>query len=217
MKDIVEVWRPVVNYEDRYEVSSLGRVRSLSNKSFQKILVQRKNDKGYWTVTFNLDGKPKKFRVARLVAMAFLGPPTGDGIVLHGPAGKEDNSVLNLSWGTYRQNAIDRFRDGTMQNGEKHFNVKINRKIAGEIFDMYLSGCSKLDIAQKFSITVSNVSSILLGNTWKGVYAEKMRVPIESVYDMWAHGRKNAAAVNWIHLQKFLISSYACSIDKTNY
>lgn len=216
MKDIVEVWRPVVNHEDRYEVSSLGRVRSLHPQRFHKILTQRKCDKGYWRVEFWANNKKRNMRVARLVAMAFLGPPTGDGIVLHGPAGKEDNSVSNLSWGTYRQNAIDRFRDGTMQNGEKHFNVKISRKVAGEIFDMYLSGCSKFDIAQKFSITVGNVSCILLGKTWKVVYAEKMRVPIESVYDMWAHGRKNAAAVNWIHLQKFLISSYACSIDKTN-
>lgn len=202
MKDIVEVWRPVVNYEDRYEVSSLGRVRSLYEHRFHQILNQRKNANGYWTVAFWRDGKKIGTKlVSRLVAMAFLGPPKEGEIVLHGPLGKENNSVSNLSWGTYRQNILDRLRDGTAHSGSRHFKTKFNDGIAREIFDMYINGYSKRFIGEKFNMTHQNVHAVLIAKTWKHIYAEKMGVSLQEVYDMWALGQSHATRMSLVHLK----------------
>ena len=204
MHDMVEVWRPVVNYEDRYEVSSLGRVRSLHPQRFHQILVQKKSKTGYWMVGFWVKNKQSHAKVAKLVAMAFLGPPKEGEIVLHGLNGKEDNSVSNLSWGTYRQNALDKIRDNTLYSGAKHWKTKLNEQIARTVFDMYLQGYTKRQIAEELSVTHQNIRAILIGKTWKHVYAEKMEVPLMEVYDMWALGEKNASQASLKHLRKVL-------------
>jgi hypothetical protein len=98
-----------------------------------------------------------------------------------------------------------------MQSGDRHFNTKITEQIASEVFDLYLMGWKKSDIAQKFSVSTANVSAILIGATWKTVYARKMKVSVQEVYDMWAGGKKEAISINWIHLQKLLIANYAVS------
>lgn len=202
MQDIVEVWRPVVNYEDRYEVSSLGRVRSLYKHRFHQILNQRKSQSGYWMVDLWRDGeKICTKRVSRLVAIAFLGPPKKGEIVLHGPLGKENNSVSNLSWGTYRQNILDRLRDGTAYSGGRHFKAKFNDSIVREIFDMYIDGYSKRFIGEKFNMTYQNVHAILIAKTWKHIYAEKMGVSLQEVYDMWAFGQSHATSMSLVHLK----------------
>lgn len=208
MENTVEVWRPVVNFENRYEVSSLGRVRSIYKYRFHQILKQRKGPAGYWTVDFWENGvKIETAGVSRLVAMAFLGPPKPGEIVLHGPRGKGDNSLANLSWGTYRQNALDKIRDGTLYKGEKHHKAKFNEEIARKVFDMYIDGFDKRFIGRKLKMTYQNVHAILIAKTWKHIYAEKMGVSLQEVYDMWAHGQSNATRVSLIHLRHLLMNN----------
>jgi hypothetical protein len=57
---------------------------------------------------------------------AFVGPrPTGH-VACHGPNGKLDNSLENISWGTYSKNLnADKRRDGTLPLGENHHNAKL--------------------------------------------------------------------------------------------
>lgn len=72
----MEVWKPIKGYEGLYEVSNMGRVRSLRNNHGnyrEKILKQQDNGDGYLQVTLYKDGKAKHFTVHRLVAMAFCG------------------------------------------------------------------------------------------------------------------------------------------------
>lgn len=124
------------------------------------------------------------------MAFAFLGLPSDGQIVLHGVNGVSDNSVENLSWGTYRQNSIDKVRDGTMYNGSRHWKNKLTEYQAEKIFDLYLAGLDKRLIAEKLSITHQNVHAVLIGKTWKHVYAKKMQVKLSEVYDMWGDGQK---------------------------
>lgn len=207
MESTVEVWRPVVNFEDRYEVSSLGRVRSVHKHRLHQILKQRRGPTGYWTVAFWKDGKKVKApKVSHLVAMAFLGPPKPGQILLHGPNGKNDDSLKNLSWGTCRQNVLDRIRDGTTYSGERHHKSKFNEQIARNIFDMYLEGYDKRSIADRLGMTHQNVHAILIAKTWKHIYAEKMGVSLQEVYNMWAHGQSNATRMSLIHLKRLLVN-----------
>lgn len=205
MENTVEVWRPVVNHEDRYEVSSLGRVRSLYEHRFHQILNLKRGACGYLVVDFWKNNKKIcTKRISRLVAIAFLEPPKPGEIVLHGPGGKDDNSVGNLSWGTFRQNALDKVRDGTIYSGSKHHRTKISDKIAGYVFNMYIEGYSKRFIGERLGMTYQNVHAILTGKTWKHIYAEKMGVSLQEVYDMWAYGQRNATRMSVIHLKGLL-------------
>ncbi len=108
-----EQWRKVVGYDDYYEVSNLGRVRSI-DRTIQytdgrvvhrksKILSQ-KIDRGYYSVTVSKNNDKKLLKVHRLVAQAFI--PNTDNLpcVNHKDENKENNSVDNLEWCTYEYN-----------------------------------------------------------------------------------------------------------------
>lgn len=103
-----EIWKPVKDYEDLYDVSNFGRVRSLGmwvdgkngSKRFVKGRVLRpgKNRYGYLYVGLCKDGVMKLYKVHRLVAMAFLPNPNDLPQVNHKDQNKENNCVENLEW-----------------------------------------------------------------------------------------------------------------------
>ena len=78
-----EKWRAVVEFEGLYEVSSIGRVRSLdrvvsSGRMFPgRILRQRRDSRGYMHVNLWRDRRMTTMRVHRLVLIAFAGAPEG--------------------------------------------------------------------------------------------------------------------------------------------
>ena len=125
-----EEWRAIPGYEGSYEISNLGRVKSLpriilcSNNRNQLvkgcILKLTKNQYGYLQVGVRNTNNYKTKNVHILVALAFIGPRPEGLIVLHGKNGRLDNSVGNLSYGTHKLNAQDRHRDGTACTGEKN-------------------------------------------------------------------------------------------------
>lgn len=71
---LTEIWLPVKDYEYLYEVSSLGRIRSYKTK---RILKPSKNKSGYLLVALSKNGKPKTYRVNRIVCEAFKCIPDG--------------------------------------------------------------------------------------------------------------------------------------------
>lgn len=106
---VVEEWRDIQEYEGLYQVSSLGRVKSLgkgnSNNSKEKILKLDKNYKGYLQINLYKDGKLKHYRVHRLVANAFIPNPNNYEEINHKDENKENNCVENLEWCNRQYNA----------------------------------------------------------------------------------------------------------------
>lgn len=98
---IDEQWLPIKEYEDLYEISNYGRVRSLNymNKGIRKVLACHARRGYYIKVALVKDGSTRYFRVHRLVAQAFLPPPIeGQTQVEHINTNKRDNRVENLRW-----------------------------------------------------------------------------------------------------------------------
>ena len=94
-----EIWLPIEGYEDKYQVSSLGRIKSLKNNHNnprEKILRQGKNKEGYLFVSLCKDGKIKNLKVHRLVATAFIDNHSNLPCVNHKNEIKTDNRVENL-------------------------------------------------------------------------------------------------------------------------
>lgn len=92
-----EEWKSIPNYEGLYEVSSLGRVKSLIYRK-EKIKKLTLEKKGYLVTHLSNNGLKKTFRVHQLVAMAFLNHKTdGNNLVVdHINSIKSDNSLGNL-------------------------------------------------------------------------------------------------------------------------
>lgn len=111
-----EVWKNVPNYEGLYQVSSLGRVKSLEktlirsngrpNYYPEKILKAGKDHRGYLMVVLTKNKKPKTIRVHKLVAICFLNHiPNGYKITVdHINEVKTDNRVENLQLVSNREN-----------------------------------------------------------------------------------------------------------------
>lgn len=104
-----EEWKPVVGYEELYEISNFGRVKRLArwfktkgeSQQWRKelILTPRLSDNGYQRVElYDIDGKRKKYRVHRLVAEAFIPNPYNLPQVNHKDENKTNNVVSNLEW-----------------------------------------------------------------------------------------------------------------------
>lgn len=108
MNENEEIWRDINGYEGLYEVSNMGRVKSLNyNRTNQeKILKLGKNKNGYMIVVLCKNGKTKTCQVHRLVANAFIGNPNNLPMINHKDENPSNNCVDNLEWcdASYNQN-----------------------------------------------------------------------------------------------------------------
>ena len=99
-----EIWKDIEGYEGLYQVSNLGRVRSISRINCYgrvvtgKILSIHDNGKGYKFVRLSKYGKPKQEYIHRLVATAFIDNQDNLPEVNHKDENKENNCVYNLEW-----------------------------------------------------------------------------------------------------------------------
>jgi hypothetical protein len=149
----LERWLPVPGYEGFYEVSDLGRVRSLARQgTYGRTLKPIPDSHGYLRVVLSCDKRRRGRYVHQLVLLAFIGPcPTGHE-VRHGPAGKLDNRLSNLSYGTYR--------------GEGHHQSKLTELIVLECRRRAAAGEQQLALAHEFGISQSAMNAAIRGKTW---------------------------------------------------
>ena len=114
----MEVWKDITGYEGLYQVSSLGRVKSLERfkldgrRCAERIMKPSADLGGYLSCELCNDGRGKRFLIHRLVAEAFLQNPDNKREVNHINGIKSDNSIENLEWSTSSENTIHAYRHG---------------------------------------------------------------------------------------------------------
>ena len=120
-----EVWKPIPETEGRYEVSNIGRVRSLVAGCRHGSVPRRRplamtpfNNKpygsGYWVVNLRVNGQVQCRCVSELVLTTFVGPrpsPSHDAAHLNGD--RNVNRLSNLQWATKKENAAHKRLHGT--------------------------------------------------------------------------------------------------------
>lgn len=162
-----EQWKPVVSFEGAYEVSNLGRIKSLrrlkNNKgAFQevkeRILVIGQSN--YPSVSLWLNGTLKVKKVHRIVAEAWIKNPLNKAEVNHIDANRQNNCVENLEWVTRQENVNHAKENNLLPRGNNHVNTKVNSAEIIEFFTKH-SDSTQRQIGEIFGISQARVSQIL--------------------------------------------------------
>ena len=132
----METWKNVVGYEDMYQVSNLGNVKSLKRKkwngfAFQEIvekLLSQKLHQGYKYVNLCGFGKQKLIGVHRLVAIAFLENPDNKKYVNHKDNNPSNNHIDNLEWCSQQENILHAVKQGRFNQGELSARSKLTKE-----------------------------------------------------------------------------------------
>lgn len=164
-----EMWKDVVGFEGHYEVSDLGRIKSLKvgPGTFRgKILSPAKSPSGYFTVLLYLNRKRFTYRVSTLVCRAFIGYPSKGLQINHKDGVKNNNSLSNLEYVTASENVRHAFRIGLHP---KMANQKLVPWEVVFIRAMRHSGHTQKLVASCFDVTFGLVGHILHGRAWKRI------------------------------------------------
>lgn len=175
-------WKPVVGFENLYEVSSNGDIRSLDRWVRYghglrlirgRILKQTVNTHGYYRVAL---GEKQRFRtkeVHRIVAVAFVPNPLRKGCVNHKDGRKTNNMVSNLEWVTHSENCqhaqdigLNGARLSLKQKRAASINGKKSRKLSRNMVWQILSlndsyGWGPAEIARRLGVSVNCVGTVL--------------------------------------------------------
>ena len=113
----MEIWKDIKGYEGLYQVSNLGRVKSLpkvdSKYCKEKLLKSHTNKiTGYSQIILCKDAKRHCCYIHRLVAETFIANPNNKLEVNHISGIKEDNRVENLEWSTRQENVVHSYKKG---------------------------------------------------------------------------------------------------------
>jgi hypothetical protein len=191
---MVEVWKPIKGYEDFYEVSDQGRIRSKDRVVEYvlptrvriavvkgKILKTGRSNDGEWGYLqvhlYGTEGRKarKCMRVHRLVAEAFLGPPPyPEAVVMHKDDNVTNNMVTNLEWGTPKDNSMDRKLKNRGARGESIGGSRLTDADIPKIRGYAKSGMTCYQIAKKFPVSIAAIRFVVIGQTWKHVLGVEM-------------------------------------------
>ena len=176
----LEQWKEIPDFPG-YEVSDHGRIRSYLKyvgackweiaQEPQRILkpAPSHNGKGYLFVRLSVNGMIHYRSIHTVVLISFMGLPPKNCECLHNDNNKLNNHLINLSWGTHKQNCKDRSRQGTSAIGETHPSAKLTKDKVIKIRYLASTGLSQSALSKLFGTNQSNIGAIIHRHTWKHI------------------------------------------------
>lgn len=160
-----EIWMPVFDFPEEYEVSNYGRIRNKKSGHMKKPTIDKTD--GRPAVLLWKNGKYKLKRIGRTVLIAFNGYPPSGYECCHNDGNPTNNHLSNLRWDTAAANQKDRVKHGTSNRGERCAAAKLTEEQAKAIFwDTRLQRI----IAEEYGIAPNTVSRIKGGKRWAHLY-----------------------------------------------
>lgn len=187
-----EKWKAVPEYEGLYEVSNLGRVKSIVFRNRMVVkpreLIMRLNlrSQRYPQVVLRKNNTATTKKVHRLVAITFLDPPSSHlrSQVNHKDLNKTNNRVSNLEWLTPKENTQHAVGSANWPKGEKHWTrtkpekhqkgsqcpqATVTEDKVALIKQMIVSGYRNCEIHKRLNVTRGVVDKIKHRETWEHV------------------------------------------------
>lgn len=165
----MEVWKDVKGYEGHYQVSNLGRVKSLKNNR-ELIMTNVNSTFGYLRVKLSKDGKMKGFPVHRLVGLNFLDLINGKNEINHIDGDKKNNCLTNLEWCNRSENMRHADKTGlrVMLKGKRNPKAKLTDEQI-RLIRYERKGIQQKDIAKEFNIKQQTISKIINYKLWSHI------------------------------------------------
>ena len=172
----VEIWKAIPGWEGFYEVSDLGRVRSIERLArVNSVNPERKRrmggqvrkltpgTNGYLFVVLTALGRRERWGAHQLVLAAFIGPrPTG--LVSRHLDGNNINNVpRNLAWGTHKENMEDRKKHGRYPTGADHPMAKLTQQ---DVDHIRVSAKGLTELGRKFGVVSTHIWKIRRREVW---------------------------------------------------
>ncbi len=162
----MEIWKAVfvAEYSATYEISNIGRVRNIKTGKIRKNVATA--DDKYFYLGLSNNGNKHNFYLHRLVALTFIGSPTGDrNQINHKDGNGKNNQVKNLEWVTQSENMRHRYRI---------LGIKPIRGAAKLTDDQIIemrrlrveNGATYKQLMKRFGICKSTVSYVINRKTW---------------------------------------------------
>lgn len=175
MIEFIEEWRKVPGYEEHYEVSNTGRVRSFDRMKYNgqqwhiyhgKILKLGLDMKGYYFANLYKNQEVRPHRVHRLVLAAFAAP--SDQFINHIDGIKTNNRVDNLEYCTAKENGAHASMMGLIPMGERSHLAKLQELDVKEIIRLR-NTATRRQLARRFGVCRQTIDHIMTGRTWKHI------------------------------------------------
>jgi hypothetical protein len=164
-----EIWKDIKEYEGLYQVSNMGKVKSLRriHGIINKILSNHLT-RGYYSVKLSVNRKEKDFNVHRLVANAFIPNPLAKPCVNHRDANKCNNEFTNLEWCTHQENMDHASFMNLLVKGERNHKHKLSMIDVNFIREKRKEGFRVFEIAKSFrNVDYSTIFRIANNESWK--------------------------------------------------
>jgi len=168
-----EEWRDIVGYEGLYEVSNIGRVRSVKKDVYFLKSFQRKKEIHYIYFFLSKNGVRKSYYCHRLVAQSFIFNFNNKPCVNHIDNNPENNKVENLEWCTQKENVYHALKQGRHsliniinKKGETTTSAKLKEK---DIFSIRSSNLLLKELAEIYKVNISAISKIKNRKTWNHI------------------------------------------------
>lgn len=173
----MEIFKDVENYEGYYQISNLGRIKSLQRPAKnhsgltktlkEKYLNTHISKTGYYVIDFKKDSIRKTFKVHRLIAFAFIDKVEGKDFINHKNGVKTDNRIENLEWCTIAENNSHSRATGlSKQKGCDNVSSKLTKD---QVIFIINTTIPLKDLAIMFNVNFSTVYRARIGKTYKNL------------------------------------------------
>lgn len=172
-----EIWTDVKGLIECYQVSSIGRVRSIDkriphwrggDRLIRGKILTPFNRRGYFEVNLSNNNKRYDISIHRLVAENFIDNPNSLPQVNHKDGDKHNNNVNNLEWVTCQQNSQHSFDIGLSPKrfGERNCQSKLTSYGVVLIRALIQNGMNQKCIAKKFNVSKGTICLIKNNRIW---------------------------------------------------
>lgn len=136
-----EIWKDIIGFENEYQISNLGNVKSLKFGK-EKILKQQLSNSGYLMVHLRNKTINKVFQVHRLVALHFIENPNNYRCVNHKDENRLNNAITNLEWCTDQYNTTygSAIRKRVEHTDFSKIGLTTRKKLAKPVIQLTLKG-----------------------------------------------------------------------------
>lgn len=162
-----EEWVCIKGYEGLYEISNLGRVKSLSRerKKMQTIIKPKFNKKGNLEFSVSKNNKKESKLLHRELAIAFVPNPYKKKLAVHLNGNKSDNRLENIVWFTNSENIVNARKLKLLVNAkgvDSNCSIKVNQYTLDGLHLIKTWDCIT-DVEREIGIFRSNIVKVCKG------------------------------------------------------